>query len=242
MERPHGQLGSRLANRLRRDNSDRLAHFHPIVGGQVAPVTLNTKTLMRLTSQVGTDIDFFNTGIFDGFHHLFGDRVISFHQNFTGKRIDHIFQCGSAQQTLTERLDDFTRLHQRRHFQAAQGATIFFHNNDVLRHIHQTAGEVTRVCRLERGVRQTFARTMRGDEVLDHRQSFTKVRGDGSFNDFARRLRHQAAHSGKLTQLLRTATRTGIGHDENRIKILVLVTLTIDQILIFSFQLFKHFL
>jgi hypothetical protein len=50
---------------------------------------------------------------------------------------------------------------------------------------------------------------VRGDEVLHHGEAFAEVRRDRGFDDVARRLGHQAAHGGELTNLgLRT---TGLG-------------------------------
>ena len=60
---------------------------------------------------------------------------------------------------------------------------------------------------------------MRGDEVLQHVQTFAEVGGDGRLDDFARRLGHQAAHTGKLADLLFRSAGAGIGHDVNRIQV-----------------------
>ena len=66
---------------------------------------------------------------------------------------------------------------------------------------------------------------MRRDEVLQHRQTFAEVRGDRRFDDLARGLGHQTAHTRQLTNLLLRTTRTGVGHDVNRVHGAVLVGL-----------------
>ena len=61
---------------------------------------------------------------------------------------------------------------------------------------------------------------MRGDEVLEHGQTFAEVRGDRPFDDFAGRLGHQTAHTGELTDLLTVTARAGIHHQVDRIQFL----------------------
>src|SRR5205085_8474084 len=57
------------------------------------------------------------------------------------------------------------------------------------------------------------------DEVMEHRESFTEVRRDRRLDDLARRLRHQAAHAGELTDLLLRPARAGVGHDVHRVEV-----------------------
>lgn len=81
------------------------------------------------------------------------------------------------------------------------GPGVVFGDDDVLHHVHETAGQVTGVRRLEGGVRETLTGAVRGGKVLEHRQAFTETRGDRGFDDFAGGLGHQAAHTGELTHL-----------------------------------------
>ena len=90
-------------------------------------------------------------------------------------------------------------------------------DDDVLRHVDETAGEVTRVGGLERGIGQTLTRAVGRDEVLQHGEAFAEVRRDGGFDDFARGLGHQSAHAGELTDLLFGTTSAGVGHDVDRV-------------------------
>jgi hypothetical protein len=73
----------------------------------------------------------------------------------------------------------------------------------ILRDVDQTAGQVTRVRRLQRRVGQTLAGAVRRVEVLENGQAFLEVRDDRRLDDFTRRLGHQAAHAGELTHLRR---------------------------------------
>jgi len=54
-------------------------------------------------------------------------------------------------------------------------AAIVLAADDILRHIHQLAGHVSGVGRLERGVGQSFARAVSRDEVFQNGQTFAKV-------------------------------------------------------------------
>ena len=96
-------------------------------------------------------------------------------------------------------------------------AAVVLGDDDVLRHVNETAGEVARVGGLQCRIGQALTCAVRRDEVLEHREAFAEVRGDGRFNDFARRLGHQSAHTGELTNLLLRTTGAGVGHDVDRV-------------------------
>ena len=87
----------------------------------------------------------------------------------------------------------------------------------VLRHVDQTAGQVARVRRLERGVGETLARAVRRVEVLEHREAFLEVGDDRALDDLAGRLRHQAAHAGELAHLRRRTAGAGMRHHVDRV-------------------------
>ena len=59
-------------------------------------------------------------------------------------------------------------------------AAIVFLDDHVLRHVHELAGHVAGVGGLERGVGQTLAGAVRGDEVFQHRQTFAEVRRESA--------------------------------------------------------------
>ena len=59
---------------------------------------------------------------------------------------------------------------------------------------------------------------MRRRKVLRNVQTFAEVRGNGRLNDRAVRTRHQAAHTGKLTNLCGGATSTGVCVDINGVE------------------------
>ena len=74
---------------------------------------------------------------------------------------------------------------------------------------------------------------MRRNEVLQHGEAFAEVGSDRRLDDFAGGLGHQAAHSGKLADLLLRSAGAGIGHDVDRVD---------DAFLILILQRFEHLL
>ena len=56
------------------------------------------------------------------------------------------------------------------HFHAVQGAAVVFSHDGVLCDVDKAPGQVTRVRCLERRIRETFARTVSTDEVLQYAQ------------------------------------------------------------------------
>src|SRR4029077_19683483 len=132
-----------------------------------------------------------------------------------------------------QRLDFNARFENRLDVDSGRGAAVEFVDDHVLRHVNQAASEVTRIGRLQRGIGQTLAGAVRGDEVLQHGEAFAEVGGDGRFDDFAGGLGHQPAHAGKLADLLLRAAGAGIGHHVNRIDHALFVLL---------FEGFEHFI
>ena len=130
-----------------------------------------------------------------------------------------------ADDALGQRLDDVLAFLQRADLEAQDRAAILLGDRHVLRDVDETAREVAGVGRLERGVGQTLTSAVRRDEVLEHRQAFAEVRLDRALDDFADaagelllRLRHQAAHTGELTDLVADTARAGVEHHEHRVE------------------------
>jgi hypothetical protein len=69
------------------------------------------------------------------------------------------------------------------------------------------------------GIGKPFPGSVRGDEILQHSEPFAKIRGDRGLNNLARRLRHQSAHTGQLTDLLLASTRARVSHDIDGVEV-----------------------
>ena len=130
-----------------------------------------------------------------------------------------IFERHAAHDAVAQRLDDFAGFDDRLHVDAFGGAAVVLADDHVLRHVHQAARQVAGVGRLQRRVGQTLAGAVRGDEVLQHVQAFAEVGRDRGFDDLARGLGHQTAHTGELADLLFGTARAGVGHDVDRVEV-----------------------
>ena len=109
------------------------------------------------------------------------------------------------------------------HVDAVHRAAVVLTDDDVLRHVHQTAGQVARIGRFQSRVGQTFAGAVRRDEVLQYGQSLAEVSRNRRLDNFPRGLSHQSAHPGKLTNLLLRSASAGVRHDVDRVNVAFLV-------------------
>src|SRR5690606_31008280 len=88
-----------------------------------------------------------------------------------------------------------------RELQTLRRAAVLLADDDVLRDVHQTTGQVTRVGGTQSGVGQTLTGTVRRDEVLRHRQTLA-VRGDDrTRDDLTLGVVHQTTHTGDVPDL-----------------------------------------
>src|SRR5207248_7018109 len=220
----HGELRARFADGLRGDNAGGLAQFHHASGSEVAAVTHDADTTLGFAGKHGADLHPLDTAGLDGIGQLFGDLVVDINDDAAFVVLD-LLQRDAADDAVAQRLNDLARLHDGADVDAIECAAISLADDDVLGHVHQAAGEVAGVGGLKRRIRQPLSGAVRGDEVLQYRQSFAEVGGDGRLDDLARRLGHQAAHAAQLADLLFRAASARIGHDVNGIEVpgLVLV-------------------
>ncbi len=212
VEGAHGQLGAGLADRLGGNDADSFAEVDHVPAGQVAPVAGGANAAPALAGEHRADAQLLDAGFFDLLHQVFFDLLVSLHQHLAGDRIKNVLLGRSAENAVPEGLDDFATLGERGDLDAVEGAAVMLGDDGILGNIDQTPGEVSGVGRLERSVGQTLAGTVRGNEVLQHRQAFAKVGGDRGFDDLAGRLGHQTAHPGQLPDLLGAAAGPRIGH------------------------------
>ena len=131
----------------------------------------------------------------------------------------HRFAADAADDAGREIDDFFVALVDGADDDAVDGAAVVLVDDDVLRRVDELAGEVAGVGGLERGVGQTLAGAVRGDEVLEHGETLAEVRGDRALDDFAGGLGHEAAHAGELLDLLAVAARAGVDHHEDRVQL-----------------------
>ncbi len=70
VERAHGELGARLADRLRGDHADRLAHVDERTAAEIAPVALGAQAVAGIARQRRAHADLVDAERFDAFHRV----------------------------------------------------------------------------------------------------------------------------------------------------------------------------
>ena len=221
VERAHRQLRARLTDRLRGDDADSLADVDGRTASKVAAVALAANALLRLARQHRADADFLHLRLLDRLGMTLFDQFAGLDDDLgvlaLGAGDDDVLLRRTAKNTRAERHDHLTGVDDRLHVDAGVGAAILFRDDGVLRDVDETARQVARVRRLQGGVGQTLTGAVGGVEVLQNRQAFLEVRDDRRLDDFARGLRHQAAHTGELLHLRWRTTRTGVAHHVDRV-------------------------
>jgi hypothetical protein len=207
VERTHRQLRARFADRLCRDHADCFADVHQRAAAEVAAVAGRAQTVARFAGQRRAHAHFVDAEAFDFLDRRFVEQRARFVQRFLRFRIDDVRHRDAAEDTVAQRFDDFTAFDQRLHRDAVRRAAIVLDHHQILRHVDQTTRQVTRVRGLQRRIGQTLTCTVGRDEVLQNVQAFAEVRGNRRLDDRAVRLRHQATHTGQLTNLPRNPAR-----------------------------------
>src|SRR6516164_3923345 len=217
MERPHGELRARLADRLGGYHADRLAHIDGRTAGKIAPVAFGADAVHRIAGENRADAHLLHSGSDQAFDVLLLKKGRVRHQDFVAGRVAHLFGRGTAENATRQRGDDLPRVDNGAHLDAARGPAVLISDNAVLRDVDQAARQIAGVRGLERGVGETLASAVRRVEVFEHREPFFEIGNDRALDDLARWLGHQAAHAGKLAHLRRRAAGAGMGHHEDRI-------------------------
>ncbi len=223
VERPHRQLRARLADRLRGDDPDRVPDLRDLAGRHCSPVAGLADPGDRLALEHGADR-----------HH----RVVAALLVVLAVALDDVGELGAVD--LLALLDEhppalglevagrespeqvvvgLATLLEDRHLDVLRGAAVGLANDHVLCDVDEAARQVTGVGGAKRRVREALARTVRRDEVLEHRETLHEVGLDRPLDDLALRVRHQAAHAGELADLLERAARSRVGHHEDRVQL-----------------------
>ncbi len=216
VEGTHGELGARLADGLCRDDADGFAHLDHLARAEVTAVAEDADAALGLAGEHGADLHLLDTGSLNCAGQVFVDLLIDFDDGLTLEVLE-LLERHAANDAVAQGLDGLAGFDDRGDVDAFDSAAVLVRDDDILRHVDETASEVTRVRGLECGIGQTLTRAVRRDEVLQHGEAFAEVRRDGGLDDFARGLGHQTTHTGELTDLLFGSTGAGIGHDVDRI-------------------------
>ena len=107
---------------------------------------------------------------------------------------------------------------EQRELDAVVGTAVLEADDDVLRDVDQTTGEVPGVGRTQGGVGEALAGTVGRDEVLENREAFHEVGLDRTLDRLALRVGHEATHTRQLADLLEGTTSAGVGHHVDRVE------------------------
>ena len=217
MERAHGELRARLADRLSGDDTHRLAHVHGRAAGEIAPVAHAANARLGIAGEDRTDAHLLHAGGDDLVDLRLAEQRAVRHHDLVAGRIAHIFSRGAAEDAGRQRRHHGAGVDDRPYLDAPGGAAIHFGDDAVLRHVDETPGQITGVRRLQRGVGQTLTGAVRRVEVLEHREPFLEVGNDRGLDDLTGRLGHEAAHAGELAHLRGRAARAGVRHHVDRV-------------------------
>ncbi len=141
-------------------------------------------------------------------------------EHLAGLRIHNIPDREPAPEALGELLDHLTVLTDLLHPDALVHATVVLPDDDLLGHVHQTAGEVSRVGGAKSRVGHALPGASGGDEVLQNAQALPEVGLDGDLDGAAGGVGHEAAHTGQLADLLHGAAGAGGGHHVDGVELL----------------------
>ena len=160
VERTHRQLRTRLTNRLSCDNADRLACVNQRAAAEITTIALGAQTVAGITGQRRTNLDHVNTNFVKFVAKPLIQQGAGSDHNFMRIRIDDVNSSDTTENTITQRLNDFTAFHKRTHLNAASRTAVVLDHHKILRHVNETTGEVARVCRLQRRISQTLTSTV----------------------------------------------------------------------------------
>src|SRR5207249_3122912 len=110
MEGTHRKLSSRLTDGLRGDNSDSLTDLHEFSGCQIPAVATYASAAPGLAGQYRANLDAFNTRRLDRARQIFRNLLVDLDDHFALVILD-LFERNAADNTITQRFDDFSRLH-----------------------------------------------------------------------------------------------------------------------------------
>src|SRR4051812_9331036 len=218
VERPQRQLRARLADRLGGDDAHRVADRDRLAGGRQDAVALPADARLGAALEHRADGDRDVLVLAERLGELgqrpIVDQVARLEQHAAALRLDV-----AGREASLERAVDGPVAEQRQ-VERLVGAAVLDPDDDVLCDVDQTPGQVTRVGRAQGGVREALTGTVGRDEVLEDREAFGEVRLHRTLEDLALRIRHQAAHTGELADLLERASGSRVGHHVDRVEVI----------------------
>ena len=112
--------------------------------------------------------------------------------------------------------------------QSTERTAILFGYDYIVRNVHQTASQITGICRLQSRIGKTLTSTMGTDEVLEHRHTLLEV-GENRVLNIRTSITttgflgfcHQTTNTRQLLNLSLRTTSTGVHHHIHSIEALI---------------------
>src|SRR5262249_19541733 len=123
VERTHGELGSRLADRLRRDDTDGFAEFDQASRSQIAAVAHHADAAFRFAGQHGADLHPLDAGGLNRARQLFGDFLVHVHDHVAVVVLD-LLERDAAHDPVAQGLDNFAGFDDTGDENAVHGSTV----------------------------------------------------------------------------------------------------------------------
>ena len=222
VERPHGQLRARLADRLGGDDADRFTDADQVAGREVAAVARTADAVARLAGQRRANEDLLDAGGCDAVGDLLGDLHVALDDRLgallASLGIDHRPGGIAAQDPALEaiRLGRVLLGLVTRDPGALLGAAIVLAGDHVLGNVDQAPRQVARVRRSKGGVGESLARAVGRDEVFEDRHALAEVAPHGHVDDATGGICHQATHAAQLADVALVTAGTRGGHHRHR--------------------------
>ena len=225
MEGTHRQLCTRLTDGLRRNNADCLADLDCLAGCHIRTVALCADPDMGTAGKHVTNLygcicaRFLNLlCCYDSCGASWRNHMICFYNHIAVIIINRLTGA-TSRNTLFQTFNDFLAVvkrlnpHARNFFVLT--AAVYLVDNQLLRNVYETTGQVTGVRGTKRGIGKSLSCAVCGNEILEYVKTFTEVGLNRELNRTSRRIRHKTTHTGKLLNLLIGASRTGLCHHGN---------------------------
>ena len=218
VEGPHGELGARLADRLRGDDADRVPDLDEEAGRRHDAVALAANPGLGLALEHRADRDGRVVVVLEALGDVVDlgpvDLLVPL-QQVTAALGRELLGGHATDQVRVE----LAAVAVERHLDVVLGLAVVDADDHVLGDVDQAPGQVARVRGAQRGVGEALPGAVRRDEVLEHREALHEVGLDRPLDDLALRIGHQASHAGQLANLLERAAGSRVGHHEDRVQL-----------------------
>ena len=191
MERTHGKLSTWLANGLSSNNAHCRTNIHGATGGKIPTIALLANAVFGMARHDSADNYFNDAGIFKRLHLIHRGNIGAASQDHATILGNRIVKQAAANEVLVQ-ISLFV-VNGIRH--TVGRSAIDLTNDNILSHVYQTTSQITRVGSTQSRVSQTLTSTMGGNKVLQNRQTLAEVCLNGSVDNLALRVRHQATHT-----------------------------------------------